>query len=88
MCTDRTLRNHIASFQSLSAQIKELEKLKAQESSYIMAELENRGVDRWAEVKVVNQTREYADIKRMKSAYPSIWEEVRKSISYSYLRVN
>lgn len=87
MCTDRTLRNHISKYLDISAQIKKLEAMKKAESEYIMAELTDRKKDEWENAKIVSQTRESADVKRMKTVYPDVWADVRKTSSYKYVRV-
>lgn len=92
MCTDRTTKEHINKYFAICDEIKRLEALKKQESAWIIAELNARGVDTFGGVQVLEKSRKTYSEKNLiavlgdvftaaaaEIATISTWHELRRA---------
>ena len=86
MCTDKTLRNHVDKWNKLKEQEKLIKAELEKESSYIMAELDNRGEVTFSTVRIISRHDERASKSKLVEMFPDVWEKVKTVSDSRFLR--
>lgn len=85
MCTDKELREKIAFYIECRKQEKIYNDMKKAAGSEILAELKNRHLEKWENVRHSIRVSETADTTKLKTQFPDVWETVKKESISEYI---
>lgn len=86
MCTDRTLSSHVSRWHDLQHMKKQIEEELKRESAYIMAELDDRGTDKFQTVMIVKRKDERPNKALILTLFPEVWDKVKTTSESRFLR--
>lgn len=86
MCTDRTLSKHVDRWHELKAEKARIEAELAKESDYIMAELDDRKIEKFLTVRITCRHDERPSKSIILEQYPGIWDAVKTVSDSRFLR--
>ena len=80
------LKNHIDRWHDLQHMKKQVEEELKHESEWIMAELDDRGTDKFQTVKIISRKDERPNKALILTLFPDIWDKVKTTSESRFLR--